>query len=899
MRELLGSVMGDGSGREAMGGGLAPMGGGRAPSAAQDRTQAETLELLEWGRLCDRVAAFAATALGAIAARRLRIPTERLETERLLAQTREVTDLERRSASALNFGGVRDIGGSLERAERQGVLSGEELLDIATTLAAARNLRRAIAEHEDLVVLNGLIEPLRTLPDLEREIHHCIDDRGRVADRASEKLGSLRDALRQVRDGIQQKLQNIIQQQSHAVQEPTITIRSDRYTLPVKAEHKGTIRGIVHDASASGATLYIEPHSTVEANNRLRQLHRQEAAEEEAVRRRLTQEVAEVLPDLELLLAIVTTLDLAVARSRYSGWLGANAPRFVEAHEAVTLRQLRHPLLVDQAARSGETVIPIDVTVAPQTRVVAITGPNTGGKTVSLKTLGLAALMAKAGLFVPAREPVELPWFDWVLADIGDEQSIEQNLSTFSGHVRRIVRILTVIEAKPPLIAPAATAEVEPISRDRQSPETPLEPLDVDAIGDRLATLSQDGDEWGLCPDRAPAANGSQARSQSAPFSNALILLDEVGAGTDPAEGSALAEALLLALADRARLTVATTHYGELKTLKYRDDRFENASVEFDDTTLRPTYRLLWGIPGRSNALTIARRLGLDQGILQIASDRVGGGSEDINRTIAGLEAERRRQEAKANEVSHLLERAEHLHAQIDRKAKDLKEREEKLRLDQEAAVRSAIGDARKEIARTIRQLQRGTPTGQDAQRATAAINAIAAQFLPSQQPQPAKPTYCPVVGERVRIPKLASKGEVLSIDPDARQLVIRMGLMKTTVSMADIESLDGQTVPPPPPKVPKPPVAVVQRERTTVRTSSNTLDIRGYRVVDAEPEIEQAIAKAIAADSAALWILHGKGTGKLREGVWAFLQTQPLVERYENAAQNDGGTGVTIAYLK
>lgn len=878
-----------------MGGGTAPMGGGTALIAAQDRAQAETLELLEWGRLCDRVAAFAATALGAIAARRLRIPGDRIETERLLAQTREVTDLERRSAAALNFGGVRDIGVSLERAERQGVLSGEELLDIATTLAAARNLRRAIAEHEDLVVLNGLIEPLRTLPDLEREIHHCIDDRARVADRASEKLGGLRDALRQVRDGIQQKLQNIIQQQGHAVQEPTITIRSDRYTLPVKAEHKGTIRGIVHDASASGATLYIEPHSTVEANNRLRQLHRQEAAEEEAVRRRLTQEVAQVLPDLELLLAIVTTLDLAVARSRYSGWLGANAPRFVEPHEAVTLRQLRHPLLVDQAARSGETVIPIDVTVAPQTRVVAITGPNTGGKTVSLKTLGLAALMAKAGLFVPAREPVELPWFDWVLADIGDEQSIEQNLSTFSGHVSRIVRILTAIGAKSPLVTPESTdpSEVLPESADREAAET----LEADAIGDRLASLSQGGDEWGLRPDRAQdlTANGSQ----NAHLSNALILLDEVGAGTDPAEGSALAEALLLALADRARLTVATTHYGELKTLKYRDDRFENASVEFDDTTLRPTYRLLWGIPGRSNALTIARRLGLDQGILQMASDRVGGGSEDINRTIAGLEAERRRQEAKANEVSHLLERAEHLHAQIDRKAKDLKEREEKLRLDQEEAVRTAIGDARKEIARTIRQLQRGTPTGQDAQRATAAIDAIAAQFLPSQQPKPAKPAYHPVVGERVRIPKLASKGEVLSIDADARQLVIRMGLMKTTVSLADIESLDGQTVPPPPPKVPKPPVAVVQRERTTVRTSSNTIDIRGYRVVDAEPEIEQAIAKAIAADSAALWILHGKGTGKLREGVWSFLQTQPLVERYENAPQNDGGTGVTIAYLK
>ncbi|MEM6501414.1 MAG: endonuclease MutS2 [Cyanobacteria bacterium P01_C01_bin.89] len=845
--------------------------------STQPTIQTETLGLLEWSRLCQQVASFASTPLGRIATEQLVIPDSVAGSEALLIQTKEVYEFEQTEPQGLNFRGIGNIDGALERAERQGVLSGEELLTIAQTLAGLRNLRKQISSREDACpVLMELVSSVRTLPDLEKEINHCIDDRGEVADRASTKLGGIRDGLKQVRSQIRKKLQNIMQQKPNAVQESTIVMRGDRFALPVKAGHKSNIRGIVHDTSASGGTLYIEPHAVVESNNKLRQLTRQEAAEEEAIRRRLSELVAEDLPELERVLAIATTIDLAAARARYSFWLEANPPRFIDprGNETTTLRNLRHPLLVWQATHDeGAAVVPIDVAIDPQIRVVAITGPNTGGKTVTLKTLGLAALMAKAGLFVPAREPVELPWFEQVLADIGDEQSIEQNLSTFSGHIRRIVRILKALKPAPP----------------KQQTET-QETNESDAgLLPNAVETEEESPEFSPLPEIHELQEYGGDRS--------LVLLDEVGAGTDPAEGSALATSLLTKLADRAQLTVATTHFGELKTLKYQDERFENASVEFDDRTLSPTYKLLWGIPGRSNALTIAKRLGLDRSVVNSAQKLVGGFSEDINRTIAGLEAQHRQQESKSNQAQHLLERAQHLHQQIDKKAKALKEREDQLRQSQEEAVRAAVNDAKKEINQVIRRLKKGEITGQAAQKAGEELGAIAEKRLPSQQAKKRKPTYKPTVGERIRVLSLGSTAEVLDVDEADQQLTVRMGILKATVPMNDIESLKGEKVEPPPKKAAR--VSQKPKQRTILRTSKTSVDIRGARVTDSEPIIDKLISQAIAADQGAIWVIHGKGTGKLREGVQGFLKQHALVERYEIAEKNDGGAGVTIAYLK
>ncbi|MEG4091754.1 endonuclease MutS2 [Microcoleus sp. Pol12B4] len=895
--------------------------------------QAETLELLEWPRLCQHLATFAATKLGVAAALDLEIPATQAQTAELKAQTQEAYQLESRAGGALSFEGIQDIGTSLQRAELQGLLSGEELLAIATTLAGARQLRRVIDSQADVPTLKELASQLRTYPELEQEIHRCIDDRAQVADRATPKLAGIRVQMRQLRDRIYQILQGILQRQSNAVQEQLITQRSGRFVIPVKAPQKDAIPGIVHDSSASGATLYVEPHSTVNLNNQMRQLLRQEQAEEEAVRRALTEQVAAVKPDLDRLVVVVTTLDLAAAKARYSYWLQANPPKFIELGEPelapknpekedeekedeensensqllirnlrsqITLRQLRHPLLVwQQQHEQGFPVVPVDLTIGPHIRVVAITGPNTGGKTVTLKTLGLAALMAKAGMFVAAREPVELPWFDNILADIGDEQSLQQSLSTFSGHIRRISRILEVLQNK-------SQAEGEensnlPITNSQQQEE---EVTDTQNSVSPLPILKP---KLQIPTPQIPITNSQLSIPKS------LVLLDEVGAGTDPSEGSALAIALLQYLAQHSLLTVATTHFGELKALKYQDSRFENASVEFDDNSMQPTYRLLWGIPGRSNALTIAKRLGLLASIVDEAQTYVGGASQDVNQVIAGLEAQRRKQETKAREATQLLHQTEKLHREVSQKAAALQERERELKIAQEVAVNEAIGSAKSEIAQIIRRLQSGNQTAQNAQQATDTLNQISEKHLPSrQQPAKPKPSFMPKVGDRIRIPSLGQTAEVLS-GPDANEeLSVRFGIMKMSVKLGEIESLDGQK---PETKAQLAKVAAQAQALATakakqaaaepakpnpeiaIRTANNSIDLRGARVSDAEIEIDRALSKAV--EYGVLWIIHGKGTGQLRRGVHEFLANHPQVSRFELASQKEGGAGVTVVYLK
>ncbi|ABG52407.1 MutS2 family protein [Trichodesmium erythraeum IMS101] len=855
--------------------------------------QSETLELLEWPRLCQHLATFTGTKLGAVTASHLSIPLTRTETIHLLAQTQEVYKLETLLVQGLSFDGIEDISGSLKRSELGGILSGYELLAIATTLAGVRKLRRAIDSYEseyELSVLPELVADMRTYPELEQEIHRCIDDRGDVTDRASPKLAGIREKIHRLRDRIDNILRGILQRKANAIQQPIITQRDDRFVIPVKAPQKDAVPGIVHDTSTTGSTLYIEPNAVVNLNNQMRQLQRQAQREEEAIRQALTQKVAEVKEDLDQLLAITTIIDLATARARYSLWLEATPPQFtdLDSEQPMTMGQLRHPLLVwQQQYEQKNSVVPIDVKVRPPVRVVAITGPNTGGKTVTLKTLGLAALMAKVGLFIPANDPVKLPWFEQILADIGDEQSLEQSLSTFSGHIRRIIRILEAID----------------VSK-------------ANIISQKLKVKTQnskviDSDDFSENENNSEIDNLSGNENlESSNLSSTLVLLDEVGAGTDPTEGSALAISLLQYLADNALLTVATTHFGELKALKYEDERFENASVEFDSNSLQPTYRLLWGIPGRSNAMTIAGRLGLKQDIIDRAQDYVGDSSEDVNQVIAGLEEQRQKQETKAKEASALLQETESLHQEVARKASALKERERELKLAQEVAVQEKIAEAKAEIARVIRNLQQGPLTARNAQKATNAINEISEKYLPSATPPPKKPGFMPKEGDRIRIPKIGQIAEVLSAPNENDELTVKFGVMKMTVNLREVESLDGERVESfkknknlesqrskkveskskeTPPKV--------SSNGLAVRTSQNSIDIRGSRVADAQFEVDRALSKAI--EYGLLWIIHGKGTGKLRQGIHEFLQEHPLVERYELAARNDGGSGVTIAHLK
>jgi DNA mismatch repair protein MutS2 len=786
----------------------------------------ETLTLLEWARIGQHLATFTATKLGLVAARQLLIPTQIEQSQELLNQTKEIDILEQQLGTSLSFEGICDIHQPLQRASVQGILNGRELYDVATTLAGMRRIRRSIDSSEGIPTLQELVINIRTYPELEQEIYHCIDDHGDVTDRASEKLRLIRLELKTTRDRIQKLLQNILQRHSNAIHQPVITQRGDRFVIQVKVTHKETIPGVVHDVSASGSTLYVEPHSIVNLGNQLRQFQRQEQREIEIICRALSAKVATVGEDLEILLVVATAIDVATARFRYSSWLGANPPRLIADRQQITLRQLRHPLLVwQQQHEQGGDVVPTDLVIQPHTQVVTITGPNTGGKTVTLKTLAIASLMAKVGLYVAAKEPVEIPWFDQVLADIGDEQSLQQSLSTFSSHIRRIGHIL---------------AEISP---------------------------------------------------------NSLVLLDEVGAGTDPAEGSALARALLQYLADRAYLTIATTHYGELKALKYEDARFENASVEFDDVSLSPTYRLLWGIPGRSNALSIARRLGLNEEVIVAAENQVGlAGGGEVNEIIAGLESQRRLQEEKAQAAAELLQQAEAFYLEVSQKAAELQAREQQLKIAQDQSIQAEIDAAKAEIAKTIRQLQQGNPTGQDAQQATAELNRIIQERATPPPPPPIG--YQPKVGERIRVPRLGQTAEVLTAADDRGNLQVRLGLMSVSVALTDVESLTGEKpkTPPKPTKTFQPP-ATPKKETILIRTSNNTIDVRGQRVDAAVIAIDRAMNAAYA--SGILWVIHGKGTGKLREGIHDFLGNHAQVTKVELASNPDGGAGVSIVYLK
>jgi DNA mismatch repair protein MutS2 len=498
--------------------------------------------------------------------------------------------------------------------------------------------------------------------------------------------------------------------------------------------------------------------------------------------------------------------------------------------------------------------------------------------------------MARAGLYIPAREPVELPWFGQVLADIGDEQSIEQSLSTFSGHIRRIGRILAALGSGEGWVGKEGEGdEGDEVDQGDKGD------LEAAALTAAVAAADSLGDQEPSSPSPhlliPPSPHPLIPPSPHLPTpTNALVLLDEVGAGTDPSEGTALAIALLKHLANRARLTMATTHYGELKALKYQDERFENASVEFDEATLSPTYRLLWGIPGRSNALAIARRLGLDGAVIDNAMALMATGAQDnVNQIIAGLEAQRRQQEDRSQAAAELLTATEKLHGEVQRKADLLRDREQELKLQQQAAVQQAIADAKRDIAKVIRRLQQGDATAQDAQRATAAVDAIAQSQLPAAAPA-AKPGYRPAVGDRVRIPSLGQTAEVLTAPDNDHRITVRFGLMKTTVSLADIESLRGEKaeVPVKTKPVDTVPAAQAAPPAPAIRTSRNTIDLRGMRVAESEAVLEEAIAKG----SGALWIIHGHGTGKLKAGVHEYLKRHPQIQRFEPAAQADGGTG-------
>ena len=808
---------------------------------------AEALELLEWPRLAGQVASFASTAAGIRRCSQLPLPESCAASRELLAETTELLGLDGLVEGGLSFRGVADIAITVIRCAKGGSAGGEELLALASTLAAARRLRRQLEDEVLRPVCSAVVADLRTLPELEQRLYFCLEEGGRVADRASPELADLRRQLQGVRAERRERLQELIRRWSALLQDNVVAERNGRPVLAVKAGVAGQISGLVHDSSASGSTVFVEPQAVIPLGNRLRELEGREREIEAGILHELSGLVGAEAPALNHLQAVLVRLDAGLARARYGAWLGAVRPE-IEASPRTpfALQELRHPLLLWQERREGgRAVVPVSVEVGRELRVVAITGPNTGGKTVTLKSLGLAALMARAGLFLPCSGTPRLPWCAQVLADIGDEQSLQQNLSTFSGHIRRIARILAALP----------------------------EPSGAEPAG---------------------AASGEGA---------SLVLLDEVGAGTDPTEGAALAAALLRHLADRARLTIATTHFGELKALKYTDPRFENASVAFDVETLSPTYHLLWGIPGRSNALAIAERLGLDRQVIAAAAGQLEpGGGGAVDRVIEGLEQERFRQQEAAEEAAALLARTELLHEELlarwQRQKQAGAERQEQQRQRLEESIREGQGEVRR-LIRRLRQAGRsgGRPgssseLGETARQAGQRLKRLEQQHRPTPERREHR-GWMPAVGDRVRLLSLGKAAEVLALADGGSELTVRCGVLRLNVPLEGIEGLHGEKPSPPEVKVQVKGQRGMGGRGPDVRTERNTVDVRGLRVHEAEAAVEERLRGA----NGPVWVIHGIGTGKLRRGLRSWLATVPYVERVSDAAQGDGGPGCTVVY--
>ena len=788
--------------------------------------QAETLALLEWERLGEQVAGFAGSCLGANLCRPLQLAPTLEEAQRRQTETAELLVLDGLTEGGLSFQGVSDHSITVQLCSKGGCAGADELLQLADTLAAARRLRRQIDDDDLRPVTTALLEGLRTLPELEQQLRFAIEEGGRVADRASPPLAGLRRQLQSLRQERQSRLQELMRRWANQLQDSVIAQRHGRPVLAVKAGAAGSLQGQVHDSSASGNTLFIEPQAVVGLGNRIADLEAQEQKEERRVLLQLSAAVAAEGDSLMAMQDCLAQLDLGLARARYGAWLGAVKPKL--GTECWQLKDLRHPLLVWQERQeAGTAVVPVSLQIEPPLRVVAITGPNTGGKTVTLKSLGLATLMARTGLFLPCSGTPQLPWCEAVLADIGDEQSLQQNLSTFSGHVRRIARIL-----------------------------------------EALSSL-------GAAP--VPA----------------LVLLDEVGAGTDPSEGAALATALLRHLADQVQLSVATTHFGELKALKYDDSRFENASVEFDEVSLRPTYRLLWGIPGRSNALAVARRLGLSEAVLGGAEQLLDEqGTSSVNTVISGLEEQRQRQQEAAEEAAALLMRAELLHEELQQRWQQEQQQKQARQGEAQQQLVGSIREGRKEVRQLIRRLRNPKADGEAARQVGQRLRSLEQEHAPESRPQRQHRGWSPAAGDRVRLLSLGKAAEVLSCSDDGQELQVRCGVMRLTVPLTGIEGLQGEKPAPPEPA----PVRIQGRGRrsdSAVRTSRNTVDVRGLRVHEAEAAVEEQLRSV----HGPLWVIHGVGTGRLKRGLREWLSGLDYIERLVDAEQGDGGAGCTVVW--
>lgn len=785
----------------------------------------EAARPLEFDKVRARLAAHTAFSVSAMLALELEPSSDAVAVQLLqqeTTETRRLLDLQ----PQLGIGGARDVRPLVETARIGGLIQPHEFLELRATLLAARNLRKHILRlQETLPRLAFIAAGLNDAPRVVDEIARVLNDQGEISDNASPALAQIRHDLRLAQQRVMERLQSIITSSQYAkyLQEAIITQREGRYVVPVRAEARGRIHGIVHDSSASGATLFIEPLAVVELGNRVRELRIQAQREVDRILRELTDLVGEHAEVIQYSVETLAQLDLCLAKAKYSAEIRGVPPLVAVSARAqpafLELIDARHPLL------APDTVVPISLELQRAFSILILTGPNTGGKTVTLKTVGLLALMAQSGLHIPAREGSRLPVYDSICADIGDEQSIEQSLSTFSAHLTNIISILRTADSR------------------------------------------------------------------------SLVLLDELGAGTDPVEGAALARAIVEHLLERKIPALIATHYAELKAFAHTTPGVENASMEFDVETLAPTFRLTIGLPGRSNAFAIASRLGLERPLVERAQANVGKSNAELETLLAELKKTRENVMREQSRAASAREAAERAAKQARRELNDTqRQRGEILRQTREQA-RAELDAARAELGRLQREWRETGVSRETARRAEADLAALAqttdALRPPAPAPlraEPARPAERIAVGDRVYVSTLNQYGQVVGIGSD---LTVQVGAFRMNLRPDQVELQ---------PRAPEQPASEPRGQTSVVLPEAESpgieVHLRGMRAEQALDLLEKHLDRAYLAGLPYVRVVHGKGTGTLRKLAREFLQNSPLVNSYETASPAEGGEGVTLAHL-
>lgn len=787
----------------------------------------KSLNILELPTVLEMLAAEAVTDGGREACFKLRPSADRLEVKNRLAETSAAKEMMVVRGSP-SLSGIKDIRPSLSRADLGGSLNTIELLNIARVLQCARLVKGYTSDDKlGKSCIDHLFAALHANRFLEEKITGSIVGEDEIADSASSELANIRRKIRAAGARVRDCLQKIISSPSYAkvLQEPIITMRSDRFVVPVKAECKGAIPGLVHDISASGATLFIEPMAAVKANNELRELAAKEKTEIERILAELSADCAAHAEDIASDYSYLITLDGIFARAKLSYKLNGIEPELRE--KGVVLRRARHPLLPKDKA------VPISLELGEDFDTLIITGPNTGGKTVTLKTIGLLNIMAQCGLHIPADDGSGVPVYRHVLADIGDEQSIEQNLSTFSAHMTNIVHILGECDA------------------------------------------------------------------------DSLLLFDELGAGTDPTEGAALAIAVIEHARKLGADVAATTHYAELKVYATNENGIQNASCEFDVETLSPTYRLLVGVPGKSNAFAISERLGLSKDIIDDAKARIGVQNasfeatiEKLEQTRALLERDRAETAKKLREAEESAKKAAFLRAELSVR---LEKADEKARRDAERIISDARRTAEDTFAE-LDEMRRKMNEDEQAQEVNRARSELRRKLNESQSKVKAKQPEKPAedkksarevrAGDTVEIKSMGVKAEVVDVNPDG-SLNLRAGIMNVKLKPDDVYLIEGHAA-----KQKKQSVTLAGSTAPRAAVSPE-IDLRGMESIEAVNAAEQYIDSAVMGKLKTVTIIHGKGTGALRAAVQQMLKRNKAVKSYRLGRFGEGESGVTIVELK